>query len=341
MTGRILGAQGEDTGPKYLNTPQTPLFDKGRTLFLIDKAKSAIRKSGVAVLVEGNTDALMAHQAGFTNVVCSMGTALTAGQVELLTRYAPRIALAYDVDAAGQGAAAFGATELTALVGEIERSPYRGRLTDVDVVRLPDGRDPTRSSATIPRPGVRPPSTPSPSWSSSSTGPHLVSIPARSPVGRSWSPPCSRRSEPSAIRCAATAICNCWPAARASRSERCWRRCDAAMSQRPVVPGRRRQVGARINLEAVMTQPDALDPRAVERAIEPAEAVRAAADAALPAPLPRHRAGSRWRPLRDPARSRAVEGVGRARSRSRAPTTSTARPSSARSTRPSRPWRRP
>ena len=53
MTGRILGAQGEDTGPKYLNTPQTMLFDKGRTLFLIDKAKSAIRKSGVAVLVEG------------------------------------------------------------------------------------------------------------------------------------------------------------------------------------------------------------------------------------------------------------------------------------------------
>ena len=94
------------------------------------------------MLVEGNTDALMAHQAGFDNVVCSMGTALTAGQVELLTRYAPRIALAYDVDAAGQGAATFGATELTALVGEIERSPYRGRLTDVDVVRLPDGRDP-------------------------------------------------------------------------------------------------------------------------------------------------------------------------------------------------------
>ena len=73
--------------------------------------------------MEGNTDALMAHQAGFDNVVCSMGTALTAGQVELLTRYAPRIALAYDVDAAGQGAATFGATELTALVGEIERSP--------------------------------------------------------------------------------------------------------------------------------------------------------------------------------------------------------------------------
>ena len=128
--------------PQVPQLPADALFDKGRTLYLIDRAKAAIRRTGRVVLVEGNTDALMAHQAGFDNVVCSMGTALTAGQVELLTRYAPRIALAYDVDAAGQSAATFGATELTALVGEIERSPYRGRLTDVDVVRLPDGRDP-------------------------------------------------------------------------------------------------------------------------------------------------------------------------------------------------------
>ena len=88
--------------PKYLNTPATLLFDKSRTLYLIDRAKGAIRKHGRAVLVEGNTDALMAHQEGFDNVVGTLGTALTAGQVELVTRYAPRIALAYDVDAAGQ-----------------------------------------------------------------------------------------------------------------------------------------------------------------------------------------------------------------------------------------------
>ena len=94
------------------------------------------------MLVEGNTDALMAHQQGFDNVVGTLGTALTPAQVELVTRYAPRIALAYDVDAAGQGAATFGATELSALVGEIERSAHQGRLTDVGVVRLPDGRDP-------------------------------------------------------------------------------------------------------------------------------------------------------------------------------------------------------
>ena len=144
LGGRILGTatEGRDAGPKYLNSPATLLFDKSHTLYLMDRAKSAIRKTGRAVLVEGNVDALMAHQAGFENVVGSLGTALTAGHVELLTRYAPRIALAYDVDAAGEKAATFGVTELTALVGQIERSEYRGRLTDVDVVRLPDGRDP-------------------------------------------------------------------------------------------------------------------------------------------------------------------------------------------------------
>lgn len=148
LAGRILGAEGKDLitgrdpGPKYLHSAATPLFDKSRTLYLIDKAKSAIRRTGRAVIVEGNTDALMAHQAGFENVVCSMGTALTPGQVELVTRYAPDVALAYDVDAAGQSAATFGATELSALVAEIERSAHRGRLTEVGVVRLPAGRDP-------------------------------------------------------------------------------------------------------------------------------------------------------------------------------------------------------
>ena len=90
----------------------------------------------------------MAHQAGFINVVCSMGTALTAGQVELLTRYAPRIALAYDVDAAGQSAATFGATELTALVGEIERSPTAAGSPTSTSYGCPTGATRTRSSAT-------------------------------------------------------------------------------------------------------------------------------------------------------------------------------------------------
>jgi len=272
MTGRILGAQGPDSGPKYLNTPQTPLFDKGRTLYLIDRAKSAIRKTGVAVLVEGNTDALMAHQAGFENVVCSMGTALTAGQVELLTRYAPRIALAYDVDAAGQGAAAFGATELTALVGEIERSPYRGRLTDVDVVRLPDGRDPDEIIRDDPD-----------TWREATEHPQ--------PIMEFLIDRAASRHDPSTVPGREKLVAEVLPTLRtigdpvrrdgylqllARRSGVEERTLLEALRRRDEpLPGGAREaahVGARINLEAVMAQPDALDPRAVERAIEPAEA---------------------------------------------------------------------
>jgi DNA primase len=150
LGGRILGSEaearerggGRDPGPKYLNSPATPLFDKSRTLYLIDRAKAPIRKSGQAVLVEGYTDALMAHQAGFDNVVASLGTALTPGQVAVLTRYAKRIALAYDVDPAGQSAGTFGVTELNALISEVQVGEAGVGLTDVGVVRLPEGKDP-------------------------------------------------------------------------------------------------------------------------------------------------------------------------------------------------------
>ncbi len=150
LGGRILepvggpreGTPERDHGPKYLNSPATPLFDKSRSLYLVDRARGAMRKTGRAVIVEGYTDALMAHQAGFQNVVAGLGTALTAGQVELITRYAPSIALAYDVDPAGQSAGTFGATELTALIAEIQHSGARIGLTEVGVVRLPEGKDP-------------------------------------------------------------------------------------------------------------------------------------------------------------------------------------------------------
>jgi DNA primase len=147
LGGRILGKEGsrdgdQDRGPKYLNSPATPLFDKSRTLYLIDRAKSAIRKSGQAVIVEGYTDALMAHQAGFDNVVASLGTALTPGQVALITRYAKRIALAYDVDAAGEKAGTFGATALEEVIRQLARDDAGVQLDDVRVVRLPAGRDP-------------------------------------------------------------------------------------------------------------------------------------------------------------------------------------------------------
>ena len=138
LGGRLL----EGEGPKYLNSPATPLFDKSRTLYLIDRAKGPIRKSKQAVIVEGYTDALMAHQAGFDNVVASLGTALTPNQIGLLTRYANRIALAYDVDPAGEKAGTVGVTALTGLIGQLQADDSGVKLEDVRVVRLPDGKDP-------------------------------------------------------------------------------------------------------------------------------------------------------------------------------------------------------
>ncbi len=138
LGGRLL----EGEGPKYLNSPATPLFDKSRTLYLIDKAKGSIRKTGQAVIVEGYTDALIAHQAGFDNVVASLGTALTPGQVALLTRYATRIVLAYDVDAAGEKAGTLGVTALAGLIGQLQGDTSGVKLEDVRVARLPEGKDP-------------------------------------------------------------------------------------------------------------------------------------------------------------------------------------------------------
>src|SRR4029079_5595 len=120
----------------------TPLFDKSRTLYLIDKAKGSMRKGGQAVIVEGYTDAWMAHEADFANVVASLGTALTPAQVALVTRYAKRIALAYDVDAAGQKAGTFGVQALQGLIGQLAATESAIELDEVRVVRLPDGKDP-------------------------------------------------------------------------------------------------------------------------------------------------------------------------------------------------------
>jgi len=141
MGGRILPGAATD-GPKYLNSPGTPIFDKSRTLYLIDRAKAPMRKADQAVIVEGYTDALMAHQAGFENVVASLGTALTPQQVGLLTRYTKRIALAYDVDAAGEKAGTLGATALEELIRQLARDDSGVELDDVRVVRLPEGKDP-------------------------------------------------------------------------------------------------------------------------------------------------------------------------------------------------------
>ena len=144
--GAFTGAAGSgapDAGaPKYLNSPATTLFDKSRTLYLIERARGEMRRSEEAVLVEGYTDALMAHQAGFENVVASLGTALTPAQVALIARYAREIVLAYDVDPAGQHAGSIGGAELFRLIGSLAAEETGVEITRVRVARLPEGKDP-------------------------------------------------------------------------------------------------------------------------------------------------------------------------------------------------------
>ncbi len=138
MRGRVVGFGGrslpiegqEEAQPKYLNTPQTAGFDKGSLLYALDKAKEEIRRQGLAVIVEGYTDAIAAHQHGFPNVVASMGTALTERQVRLLKRFSRDVVLALDADTAGQ----------EATLRAVEYQDILGR--DIRVVILPEGRDP-------------------------------------------------------------------------------------------------------------------------------------------------------------------------------------------------------
>lgn len=108
--GRVVafGARSwkdKEQGPKYINSPETPVYVKGRHLYGIQRAKDAVKRTGRAVLVEGYTDVIIAHKHGFTNVLAALGTALTLEQVTLITRLAGEIILAYDPDAAGRKAA--------------------------------------------------------------------------------------------------------------------------------------------------------------------------------------------------------------------------------------------
>ncbi len=271
--GRPPAELSANPGPKYLNSRATALFDKSRTLYLIDRAKGPMRRTGRAVIVEGYTDALMAHQAGFENVVAGLGTALTAGQVELATRYAPAIALAYDVDPAGQSAGTFGAKELTALVAEIQRSNHRGRLTDVGVVRLPEGRDPDEVILEDAE-----------SWRRATEQPqalveYLIDVYAtrydpRSLQGRerlvNAVMPVLRRVTDPVERDGYLQLL----ARRSGVGERvlleALRRPDAVEDGRRAVPVDG-HAGGRISLETVLAQPGAVDPEAVARTLEPVE----------------------------------------------------------------------
>lgn len=108
LTGKVAGFGGRalfDQEPKYLNSPETPVYSKGQMLYGLNFSKDAIRTAGEAILVEGYTDFLSLYRSGFKNCVASLGTALTPHQVGLVQRFAPRIVVNYDGDAAGRTAA--------------------------------------------------------------------------------------------------------------------------------------------------------------------------------------------------------------------------------------------
>jgi len=108
ITGKVVGFGGRtlfDQEPKYLNSPDTPLYSKGQILYGLNFSKESVRNAGEAILVEGYTDYLSLYQSGLTNVLASLGTALTPHQVSLALRFAPKIIINYDGDTAGRNAA--------------------------------------------------------------------------------------------------------------------------------------------------------------------------------------------------------------------------------------------
>ena len=133
IRGRVTGFGArvlDDSLPKYLNSPQTPVFDKSSTLYGINLATAVIRQQDRAVIVEGYMDVITAHQNGFDNVVASMGTSLTEKQVSAIKRLTRNMVLALDADAAGEEAT-------------LRAVGYENILNaEVSVIILPQGRDP-------------------------------------------------------------------------------------------------------------------------------------------------------------------------------------------------------
>lgn len=126
--GRAMG----DDMPKYLNSPETPIYSKSNVLYHLDRAKESLRQSDFAVLVEGYMDAIAVARAGFLNVVASCGTSLAEPQIKLLLRFTHRIVVNYDPDTAGQ-------TATDRSIGLLLEKEF-----DVRVLRLPGGADPDK-----------------------------------------------------------------------------------------------------------------------------------------------------------------------------------------------------
>lgn len=147
-----FGARALDNSmPKYINTPQTEIFDKGGLLYGLDRAKTSLRRLNQTIIVEGYMDVLMSHQQGFSQTVASMGTSLTEKQVGLLKKYTKNIILALDADSAGTEAtlrahdAITRAQEenITALVSPGGMIRYENTLdTEIKVLVPPNGKDP-------------------------------------------------------------------------------------------------------------------------------------------------------------------------------------------------------
>ena len=138
----------EGTTPKYLNSPRTPVFDKSRLLYALHRAKDAANQNGL-VIVEGYMDVIAAHQHGFTNVVASMGTALTEHQVVAIRRLTSNVTMALDPDAAGQQAtlrsleSSWNALHSTVLGHSGGVTTYHSRdLLEPKIAVLPTGQDP-------------------------------------------------------------------------------------------------------------------------------------------------------------------------------------------------------
>jgi len=133
VTGRVLGFGGRtlnDTGAKYVNSPTTVLFDKSNCLYGLDQSRHTIVSSETAVVVEGYTDVIMAHQMGCTNVVATLGTSFTAGHARLIRRYARKVIIVFDGDTAGMEAANRALEVCLA------------QRIDIKLTTVPEGRDP-------------------------------------------------------------------------------------------------------------------------------------------------------------------------------------------------------